>query len=56
MTWRLKCDSEFTQAGAGLEAVRETVPVSDSSRENEFMWYLVLEYGTKKFRFLVSVR
>ena len=31
--------------------------MSDSSRENEFMWYLVLEYGTctKKFRFLVRV-
>ena len=38
MTWLLKGDcgqpsSKFIQAGAGLEAVRETVPVSDVSWE-----------------------
>ena len=38
MTWLLKGDfgqpsSKFIQAGAGLEAVRENIPVSDDSRE-----------------------
>ena len=39
MTWLLKGDygqpsSKFIQAGAGLEAVRETISVSDGSWEN----------------------
>ena len=38
MTWLLKCGSgqpinEFTQAGSGLETIRETVSVPNGSRE-----------------------
>ena len=51
MTGLLKCDSgqprcKFIQTGVGIKAVRETIPVSGGS------W----EYGTKKIRFLVSLR
>ena len=40
----LKCDSgqpssELTQAGAGLETVEETIPVSNGSREIESAVY-----------------
>ena len=61
MTCLLKGDSGqprsgLTQAGAGIETVGETIPVFNSSKEILVHMVLVQEYGTKKLRFLVSVR
>ena len=46
---------ELKQGGAGFETVWEAFPVSNGSKKYECMWYWVLEYSTKKLRFLVTV-